>query len=122
MPQNFSDGESGLPHELQSNGATGGSTLSGGRGTGDGCGGSRGIMTGAGAGMGSGTGLVTCAGAGTGVVVVSSSWDAPQFRQNFAFGATAFPHSGQNGILISTEWLNVVHKEYFIFPGKIPAV
>jgi hypothetical protein len=44
----------------------------------------------------------------------SSSWDAPQFRQNFAFGATGFPHSGQNGILITTEKLNVVHKEHSI--------
>jgi hypothetical protein len=42
-------------------------------------------------------------GAGTEAERASSSWDAPQFRQNFAFGATGFPHSGQNGILITTE-------------------
>jgi hypothetical protein len=40
---------------------------------------------------GSGTGV----GAGPGV---SSVWEAPQFRQNFALAATGFPHSGQNGI------------------------
>jgi hypothetical protein len=56
----------------------------------------------------------TDTGAGTSADGTSSSWDAPQFRQNFAFGATGFPHSGQNGILITTEWLNVVHKEHSI--------
>jgi hypothetical protein len=28
----------------------------------------------------------------------SSTWEAPQFRQNFALGATLFPHSGQYGM------------------------
>ena len=56
----------------------------------------------------------------TGMVWASSSWDAPQFRQNFAFGATGFPHSGQNGIIITTEWLNVVHKEHSISTGQQP--
>jgi hypothetical protein len=57
-------------------------------------------------------------GAGTESKRASSSWDAPQFRQNFAFAATGFPHSGQNGILITTEWLNVVHKEHSILLKK----
>ena len=36
---------------------------------------------------------------GGGNVGASSIWEAPQFRQNFAFGATVFPHSGQNGMI-----------------------
>jgi len=52
---------------------------------------------------GAGTGIGAAAGACTGMDGISSSWDAPQFRQNFAVWATGFPHSGQNGILITTE-------------------
>jgi hypothetical protein len=63
---------------------------------------------------GAGTGMGAATGAGTEVGEASSSWDAPQIRQNFAFGATGFPHSGQNGILITTEWLNVIPKEHSI--------
>jgi hypothetical protein len=58
-------------------------------------------------------GTAVAAGAGSD----SSSCDAPQFRQNFADGATGLPHSGQNGMMITTEWLNVVHIEYFIMKG-----
>lgn len=36
---------------------------------------------------------------GGGNVGASSIWEAPQFRQNFDFGATVFPHSGQNGMI-----------------------
>ena len=103
IPQNFSEGERGLPHELQTDCATGWTA---------GCGGCGGDATGAGAG---GATVV-----GTERVWASSSWDAPQIRQNFAFGATGFPHSGQNGILITTEWLNVVHKEHSISTGQQP--
>jgi hypothetical protein len=64
--------------------------------------------------MGAGDGTGTTTGSGTAAEGISSSWDAPQFLQNFAFGATGFPHSGQNVMLITTVWLNVVHKEHSI--------
>lgn len=64
---------------------------------------------GIGAGTGAAAGAATGASTGTAAARASSSWDAPQFRQNFAFGATGFPHSGQKVIVISNEWLNAVH-------------
>lgn len=69
-------------------------------------------MTGAGDGEGDGSGSANGMTTGSGAPEndASSSCDAPQFRQNFAAGDTGFPHSGQNGIIISTEWLNVIPK------------
>ncbi|MEI7856588.1 MAG: hypothetical protein WCH85_03685 [Methanomicrobiales archaeon] len=110
-PQNFSEGDRGLPHALQRDCAIGGETIGRTTTIGGGVaarGGEAGI-TGAGAGGGSGAvaGAMTLPGDAAGTT--SSSWDAPQIRQNFAFGATGFPHSGQKVIVISNESLNVVH-------------
>jgi hypothetical protein len=42
----------------------------------------------------------------------SSSCGAPQFRQNFAVGATRFPHSGQYDMISRTMKLNPLSYEH----------
>lgn len=103
--QYLSPGLITFPHALQVRtlpGWTGAGTGWGAGGAG--IGGATGVGAGGGdtiaaAGAGGGTGAAAagggCGGRGAGV---SSAWDAPQFRQNFAWAATGLPHSGQNGI------------------------
>jgi hypothetical protein len=59
------------------------------------------------------------AGAAAGAFAASgtSDWDAPQFRQNFAVGATLFPHSGQNG-MIDHVVTRIIIKIYEPYPKK----
>ena len=50
--------------------------------------------------------------AGGGVDGDSSSCEAPQFRQNFAVGATRLPHSGQYDMISRTMKLNPLSYEH----------
>jgi hypothetical protein len=50
--------------------------------------------------------VTTGTAAGGGVDGDSSSCEAPQFRQNFAVGATRLPHSGQYDMISRTMKLN----------------
>ena len=61
---------------------------------------------------GAGTGAATGAGPASGTPTVC---DAPQFRQNFAFSATGFPHSSQNGMTGSRyrDYTRKEKKDYF---------
>jgi hypothetical protein len=91
IPQYFSSGFIGLPHDLQTSGMTSSGGTCGGnfdcrdRGNGD-------VLPA----TGNGSRTESVKGVAAGVIGswVSSYWDAPQFLQNFADGGTtSFPHS-----------------------------
>lgn len=61
-----------------------------------------------------GVGISAGSGSGTGCETAAS--EAPQCRQNFAFGTLLCPHSGQYTIIISTEFLSGIHKSSTVDP------
>jgi len=65
-------------------------------------------------------GVGISAGSGSGTGCETSASEAPQCRQNFAFGTLLCPQSGQYTIVISTELLAGIHKIRTVDPVDRP--